>query len=155
MATASHELRSPLTSIKGYVELLGNSKGLTPRQSEFVRIILLSADRLVDLVNDLLDVAKLEANNVELVRRPTDLGEVLAEVAELMAPRLAEKHQTLDLDIDGRLPNAYVDAARVRQIVTNLLTNAHIYTADGGRLGISLRAGARDCRSRCPTTAAG
>ncbi|MEA2371943.1 MAG: hypothetical protein QOH12_2337 [Solirubrobacteraceae bacterium] len=143
VATASHELRSPLTSIKGYVELLGNSKGLTPRQSEFVRIILLSADRLVDLVNDLLDVAKLEANNVELARRPTDLGEVLAEVAELMAPRLAEKHQTLDLDIDGKLPNADVDAARVRQIVTNLLTNAHIYTADGGRLGIGLRAGAR------------
>ena len=143
VATASHELRSPLTSIKGYVELLGNSKGLTPRQSEFVRIILLSADRLVDLVNDLLDVAKLEANSVELVRRPTDLAEILAEVAELMAPRLAEKHQTLDLDIGGRLPNADVDAGRVRQIVTNLLTNAHIYTADGGRLGISLRAGAK------------
>jgi len=143
VATASHELRSPLTSIKGYVELLGSSKGLTPRQSEFVRIILLSADRLVDLVNDLLDVAKLEANNVQLVRRSTDLGEVLAEVAELIAPRLAEKHQTLDLDVGGRLPHAYVDAARVRQIVTNLLTNAHIYTAEGGRLALRLRAGAQ------------
>jgi signal transduction histidine kinase/HAMP domain-containing protein len=143
VATASHELRSPLTSIKGYVELLGNSKGLSPRQSEFVRIILLSADRLVDLVNDLLDVAKLEANNVELFRRPTDLSEVLQEVAELMHPRLEEKHQTLDLDFGGRLPQAYVDAGRARQIVTNLLTNAHIYTAEGGRLGMRLRAGPR------------
>jgi signal transduction histidine kinase/CheY-like chemotaxis protein len=143
VATASHELRSPLTSIKGYVELLGNSKGLSPRQSEFVQIILLSADRLVDLVNDLLDVAKLEANNVELFRRPTDLSEVLQEVAELMHPRLAEKHQTLDLDFGGRLPQAYVDAGRARQIVTNLLTNAHIYTAEGGRLGMRLRAGPR------------
>ncbi|HWH11102.1 MAG TPA: ATP-binding protein [Solirubrobacteraceae bacterium] len=141
VATASHELRSPLTSIKGYVELLGTSKGLTPRQSEFVRIILLSADRLVDLVNDLLDVAKLEANNVELDRRPTDVSEILEEVAELMAPRLENKHQQLDLDVGGRLPQAYVDPGRTRQIVTNLLTNAHIYTADGGRLGMRLRAG--------------
>jgi signal transduction histidine kinase/CheY-like chemotaxis protein/HAMP domain-containing protein len=141
VATASHELRSPLTSIKGYVELLGNSKGLTPRQSEFVRIIMLSADRLVDLVNDLLDVAKLEANSVELVRRPTDLAEVLQEVAELMHPRLEQKHQTLDLDVGGKLPQAFVDPGRARQIVTNLLTNAHIYTAEGGRLAMRLRAG--------------
>jgi signal transduction histidine kinase/CheY-like chemotaxis protein len=141
VATASHELRSPLTSIKGYVELLGNSKGLTTRQSEFVRIILLSADRLVELVSDLLDVAKLEANNVELLRRPTDLSEVLHEVADLMYPRLENKHQTLDLDIAGKLPQAYVDPNRARQIVTNLLTNAHLYTADGGRLGMRLRAG--------------
>jgi signal transduction histidine kinase/CheY-like chemotaxis protein len=143
VATASHELRSPLTSIKGYVELLGNSKDLTPRQSEFVRIILLSTDRLTDLVSDLLDVAKLEANKVELFRQATDLSEIVEEVAQLMRPRIDEKHQTLDLDTGGRLPMAYVDPGRARQIVTNLLTNAHVYTGEGGRLGIRLAVGPR------------
>ncbi len=142
VATASHELRSPLTSIKGYIELLGSTGGLTERQAEFVRIVALSADRLTDLVNDLLDVAKIEAGNVELYRRSTDLREVVREAAELIRPRLLEKGQTLELDVDQALPTALVDPSRVRQIVTNLLTNAHLYTAAGGRIDVRLGAGA-------------
>ena len=72
VATASHELRSPLTSIKGFVELLSRSDGLDEKQREFLDVILLSTNRLVDLVNDLLDVARIEAGQFEIHRRPTD-----------------------------------------------------------------------------------
>ena len=96
VATASHELRSPLTSIKGFVELLERSSDdMSDRQREFVEIILKSTDRLVDLVNDLLDVARIEADHVEINRRPIDVGEVVQEVVELIRPRMEAKGQHL------------------------------------------------------------
>ena len=105
VATASHELRSPLTSIKGFVELLERSpEGMSERQREFVDIILKSTDRLVDLVNDLLDVARIEADHVEINRRPIDVGEAVTEVTELMGPRIANKGQQLDVHIAPTLP---------------------------------------------------
>jgi signal transduction histidine kinase len=140
VATASHELRSPLTSIKGFVELLSRSPELGGREREFVQVILQSTDRLVDLVNDLLDVARLEAGKMEVHPRLFDVGEVVREVATLMAPRLAEKDQRLDVHVPPGLPRALADPARVRQIVINLLSNAHEYTGEGGRLSVSIRA---------------
>jgi signal transduction histidine kinase/CheY-like chemotaxis protein len=136
VATASHELRSPLTSIKGFVELLERSPGLSDRQHEFVDIILRSTDRLVDLVNDLLDVARIEADGVELNRRPIDVGEEVRDVAQLMGPRIAGKSQRLDLRVAPALPPALADAGRVRQILANLMTNAHLYTGEGGEIDV-------------------
>ena len=139
VATASHELRSPLTSIKGFVELLDRSpEDMSPRQREFVEIILRSTDRLVDLVNDLLDVARIEADHVEIDRRPIDIGEAAREVAELMGPRIEEKHQQLGVYVAPALPLAQADPGRVRQILANLLTNAHQYTPEGGRIHIGV-----------------
>ncbi len=138
IATASHELRSPLTSVKGFVELLANSpQGMSERQQEFVSIILRSTDRLVDLVNDLLDVAGLEAAQVEIRPRAVDVREIIVELAELMGPRLAAKGQSLSLELSPALPLARADPVRLRQILQNLLTNAHLYTPDDGHLQIS------------------
>jgi signal transduction histidine kinase len=139
VAMASHELRSPLTSIKGFVELLERSpENMSERQQEFVEIILRSTDRLVDLVNDLLDVAQIEADRVELNRRPIDVGEAVREVTELMGPRIASKHQQLGVYVAPALPLALADPGRVRQIVANLLTNAHLYTPDHGRIHVGV-----------------
>jgi signal transduction histidine kinase/CheY-like chemotaxis protein len=140
VATASHELRSPLTSIKGFVELLARSDHLQSRDREFVDVILRSTDRLVDLVGDLLDVARLEAGKMEVRPRPVDVGEVVREAAELLRPRIEEKRQVLDLDLPDGLPRALADPGRTRQIVINLLSNAHQYTGEGGRLAIAVRA---------------
>lgn len=141
VATASHELRSPLTSIKGFVELLGGTRDqLDDRQREFVDIIELSTNRLVDLVNDLLDVARVEAGRVEIHRRPTDMAEMVREVAMLIRPRIDEKAQRLALDVPDDLPPAFADPSRVRQILTNLITNAHLYTDSGGTISVALRA---------------
>ena len=91
VATASHELRSPLTSIKGFVELLGRSDALGDREREFVDVVLQSTDRLVELVNDLLDVARLEAGRMEIHARLFDLPSLIEEVAVLMGPRVEQK----------------------------------------------------------------
>lgn len=140
VATASHELRSPLTSIKGFVELLARSDGLDDKQREFVDVILLSTNRLVDLVNDLLDVARIEAGQIEIHRRATDVVEAVREVTTLLEPRIADKSQLLAVKLPRVLPPALADPARVRQIVTNLLTNAHLYTPPGGQIGVGLEA---------------
>jgi len=141
VATVSHELRSPLTSIKGFVELLARSpEGMSARQTEFVDIILRSTDRLVELVNDLLDVARIEADQVEINRRPVDVGEAVREIAELMGPRIAHKGQHLDLYVAPKLPLALADPGRIRQLIANLVTNAHLYTGEGGRIHVGVDA---------------
>jgi signal transduction histidine kinase/DNA-binding response OmpR family regulator len=139
VATASHELRSPLTSIKGFVELLRAGDGLDDRQREFLDIVLVSTNRLVDLVNDLLDVARLEAGRVEVHRRPVDVAEVLDDVVTLLRGRIATKDQHVNVDVAPDTPRVLADATRLRQMLTNLVTNAHLYTDDGGTL--TLRAG--------------
>ncbi len=139
VATASHELRSPLTSIKGFVELLERSPGsMSSRQREFIQIIMRSTDRLVDLVNDLLDVARIEANRFEVNRRPIDIAEPVREVLELMGPRITAKRQQLASYIAPDLPRAYADPGRVRQIVANLVTNAHMYTPADGTIDVAI-----------------
>ena len=139
VATASHELRSPLTSIKGFVELLHRSpEGMSARQREFVDIVLKSTERLTELVNDLLEVARIEADRVEIKRRPVDLGEAVREVAELMGARLEAKRQQLTVHVAPATGLALADPARVRQIVANLITNAHLYTGEGGRIHIGV-----------------
>ena len=141
VATASHELRSPLTSIKGFVELLErSSEPMSARQREFIEIIRRSTDRLVDLVNDLLDVARIEADRVEINRRPIDVGEAVREVCELMGPQIEAKGQLLGLYVAPTLPLALADSGRVRQIVANLLTNAHLYTPRDGRIHVGVEA---------------
>jgi signal transduction histidine kinase/DNA-binding NarL/FixJ family response regulator/HAMP domain-containing protein len=136
IATASHELRSPLTSIKGFIELLAADDSLSKRQREFTQIIALSTNRLVDLVNDLLDVARVEAGRAEVHPRPTDLRDVVHEVATLLRPRIEQKQQQLELDLPDDLPMALADPARIRQVLSNLLTNAHLYTDKGGTLSV-------------------
>jgi signal transduction histidine kinase len=140
VATASHELRSPLTSIKGFVELLDRGTGLGEREREFVQIIRLSTDRLVELVDDLLDLARIEAGQIEIAPRPTDLVEVVEETVRLMGPRLREKRQHLSVDAPLDLPLVLADPVRLREIVTNLLTNAHTYTPEGGHVSVRLGA---------------
>ncbi|HWC26577.1 MAG TPA: ATP-binding protein [Solirubrobacteraceae bacterium] len=140
VATASHELRSPLTSIKGFMELLEttSAENLTDRQREFIGIVLKSTDRLVELVNDLLDIARIESGQFELHARSVNLRETVEEVAALMAPRLESKRQRLDVQIFEPRPPAHADPARIRQVITNLVTNAHLYTGEGGTIALRL-----------------
>ena len=136
VATASHELRSPLTSIKGFVELLGRSEALGDREREFVDVVLQSTDRLVELVNDLLDVARLEAGRMEIHARLFDLTGVIEEVAVLIGPRVEGKDQRLVLDLPPGLPKVLADPVRVRQVLVNLISNAHEYTDEGGTITV-------------------
>jgi signal transduction histidine kinase len=135
IATASHELRSPLTSIKGFVELLAASpKRMSARQREFVSIILRSSERLVTLVDEMLDVASLEADHVEMTLAAVDVPTLVDEVIELIGARIAEKQQTLRSEADPATAKALADPQRLRQIIANLVTNAHLYTPEGGEI---------------------
>jgi signal transduction histidine kinase/HAMP domain-containing protein len=141
VTTASHELRSPLTSIKGFVELLERSpEGMSARHREFVDIIKRSTDRLVELVNDLLDLARIEADHVDINPRPIDVGEAVRELAEFIGPRIAAKQQSLGVYVAPTLPLAMADPERIRQVIGNLLTNAHLYTPEGGRIHVGVEA---------------
>ena len=108
VSLVSHELRTPLTSIKGYVDLLleGEVGELTEEQAEFLGIVGSNADRLVALVNDLLDVSRIEAGQVELHRAAVDLAGAVGAAATALRPQLAAKRQTLRLDVPGGLPPA-------------------------------------------------
>jgi signal transduction histidine kinase len=135
----SHELRTPLTSMTGFIALLLEGLGgpLRKRQREWLEIIGENADRLVTLIDDLLDMARIEVGKIELKRTPLDLAPLIREVANALRPQLEGKGQGLTLDLAEALPAIVGDADRIRQILTNLLSNAMKYTASGGRITIT------------------
>jgi PAS domain S-box-containing protein len=146
VSLVSHELRTPLTSIKGYVDLLidGDAGEVTEEQKEFLDIVKNNSDRLVLLVNDLLDVSRIEAGRVNLRLQPVDLAGSIHEVATSLRPLMEQKRQSLKLELPADLPQVRADRDRVAQIVTNLLSNAHKYTLEGG--AVTVRAQAREDR---------
>lgn len=146
----SHELRTPLTSIKGYVDLLiaGEAGEVNDEQREFLSIVKTNSDRLVALINDLLDVSRIEAGKIELRLSPVDLATSVEQVATLLRPAIEAKSQSIDLRLPARLPPALGDRDRLAQIMTNLLSNAHKYTPSGGHIEIAASAqGDRLCVS--------
>jgi signal transduction histidine kinase len=138
VSVVSHELRTPLTSIKGYVDLLvaGGVGSLDELQREFLGIVKENADRLVGLINDLLDISRIESGKVELHRAAVPLQPLVESVVQSLRPQLKAKEQTIRTNVPGDLPPAFCDQARVLQILTNLLSNAHKYTPAGGTIDV-------------------
>ena len=148
VAMVSHELRTPLTSIKGYVDLLqsGEVGDLTNEQREFLEIVKTSTDRLVELINELLDISRIEAGRVELKRRALDLPRLIRQVTDTMRPQLNAKQQAVTLDLAPALPAVWGDPDRVIQILTNFVSNAHKYTPAGGSITLRARGGGAHVR---------
>jgi signal transduction histidine kinase len=141
LAHAAHELRTPLTAILGYLALVleGEAGPATGRQRAWLDLARRHAERLVDLLEDLLALARLESGRAELQRRALDLVRLIEDVARLLRPQLDAKGQQLALDIDQTLPEISGDPARATQILTNLLANAQKYTPPGGRITVRVR----------------
>jgi signal transduction histidine kinase len=138
--TASHELRSPLTSVQGFAELLMMERdSLTPRQVETVEIILDNCRHLVRLLNDLLDLARSDAGRLAIRPRPTELGPLIEDVVRSMRAQTDSSAQTLTERIDPDLPTVEVEPDRIRQILVNLVTNAHEYSPEGASIEVSAR----------------
>ncbi|MBS1888886.1 MAG: HAMP domain-containing histidine kinase [Actinobacteria bacterium] len=141
--TASHELRSPLTSVQGFAELLMMDRdSLTPRQVETVEIILDNCRHLVRLLNDLLDLARSDAGRLSIRPQPTAPGPLVEDVVRTMRAQTAATDQTLTQRIDPNLPLVNVEPDRIRQILVNLVTNAHDYSPE--RASIQVRARVAD-----------
>jgi len=141
VSMVSHELRTPLTCIQGYAELLleRESGALNEERRECLMTVKDSADRLVGLINDLLDLARIEAGRIDLRRTTLDLSRVIQDVAASLRPLVDGKRQRLTLDLDDPLPAVWADGERVTQILMNLLSNAHKYTPREGRITVAAR----------------
>ncbi|HXF30313.1 MAG TPA: HAMP domain-containing sensor histidine kinase [Solirubrobacterales bacterium] len=138
--TASHELRSPLTSVQGFAELLMLDRdSLTQRQVETVEIILDNCRHLVRLLNDLLDLARSDAGRLTIRPRPTRLTPLLEDVVRTMRAQTDKSEQTLTENIEPDLPLVEVEPDRIRQILLNLLTNAHEYSPERASIQLTAR----------------
>jgi signal transduction histidine kinase len=137
VAAVSHELRTPLTSMSGFLEMLGDEEHeLSASGRKYIDVIRRSNARLQRSVEDLLLVAEIEADRLELDLAPADLAELATATVESALPAAAEKGIELLLDVKGRLP-LEADAGRLRQVLDNLLSNALKFTSDGGSVLLS------------------
>ena len=138
VATVSHELRTPMTSIRGYVDvlLMGAAGAVNENQAHFLNIIKNNTERLNILVNDLLDVSRIESGRVTLSPQALDLREIAEDVIGDVLRRSQEENKPMALSLDApkRLPHVYGDIERVRQILGNLVDNAYHYTPENGTI---------------------
>jgi GAF domain-containing protein/DNA-binding response OmpR family regulator len=140
ISTVSHELRTPMTSIKGYADLLlsGNEKigQLNPMQHRFVKVIQSNSNRLTDLVNDILEISRIETGRIKLEFTALDMIQLIREVAQSFEGQMVQKTMHLWLKLPGYLPDVWADKARLTQILVNLIGNAWQYTPEGGSISI-------------------
>jgi signal transduction histidine kinase len=143
LATVSHELRTPLTSIIGYSEMLeaGIAGELTPEQGGFVETIRSKGELLLQLISSLLDLNKLERGQLRLNPEYIDPRALLAEVRETLLPEAEKRKIKLEAVWHDDVPVIQADPVRLRQIITNLASNALKFTPNRGRVQLSVRAG--------------
>jgi PAS domain S-box-containing protein len=143
VATVSHELRTPMTSIKGYVDILlmGVAGDLTEQQLRFLSVVQDNTQRLTILVNDLLDLSRIEAGQVNLSLQPLDLNDLVTDVLkDIQSLSVAEeKPMQFNVEIPIGLPRITGDPVRVRQILVNLLENAYNYTLPEGQISLQAK----------------
>jgi signal transduction histidine kinase len=142
ISTVSHELRTPMTSIKGYTDLLflGMAGGLTDAQRNFLKIIKSNADRLTALVNDILDISRIETGRMRLTIGALDLGQIIGQIVVSFQGQYREKGLNLVWEEPQGLPDVRGDAARVAQVLSNLIANAWQYSPAGGTVTVSVHA---------------
>ncbi len=137
LATMSHELRTPLNSIIGFSDVLGQIKSLDDKQKRYVQNIQKSGKVLLDMINDILDLAKVESGKMELRLSHFRIEQVLAAQCDMARPLTERKNIDLETEIEPRLPELYQDQGKVQQILNNLLSNAIKFTPEGGRIVVA------------------
>jgi signal transduction histidine kinase len=139
LATMSHELRTPLNSILGFSEVLGSIDALDEKQKRYVQNIQKSGKTLLEMINDILDLAKIESGKMETRLTDFHIAQVVAAQCDMARPLTERKNIDLESQIDADLPPLHQDQARVQQILNNLLSNAIKFTPEGGRIAVSAR----------------
>lgn len=136
VSTVSHDLRSPLTAILGYVELLDRVGPVNSQQSDFIRRIRMSVNNITALINDLLDLGRIEAG-FDVHNEVTYFNAIIGYAIEGLRSQLNEKNQNLIVDVSDDLPPVLGNPIRLRQMVNNLLGNAVKYTPAGGEIRVN------------------
>lgn len=141
LASMSHELRTPLNSILGFSDLLlrQSAGSLSDRQLNHVQTIEKSGEHLLQLINDILDLSKIEAGKTELNLKPISIHYLCTECLKMIQVRALKKRLALTLELDYRLEQVNIDERRACQILINLLSNAVKFTPEGGKIKLSSR----------------
>ncbi|MBI5166788.1 MAG: DUF3365 domain-containing protein [candidate division NC10 bacterium] len=139
LANMSHELRTPLNSVLGFSEVLidGMAGELNEKQARYINNILTSGKHLLSLINDILDLSKVEAGKLEFQPEEFSLSEALKGAITLVRPLASKKGLKMELEVDERLSTINADPVRFKQIMNNLLSNAIKFTPEGGRVRIA------------------
>ena len=141
LANMSHELRTPLNSINGFSEVLFDETfgPLNEKQKKYVNNVLVSGKHLLLLINQILDMAKVESGKMKLSLSNVPIGSVLNEIALLITDLAGKKNIQIQLEIDEQLPVIEADELKIKEVIYNLLSNAVKFTPDGGRIGMRSR----------------
>ena len=139
LASMSHELRTPLNSILGFADLLERQRKetLSENQVKQVKAIKRSGEHLLQLINDILDLSKIEAGKTELDLQPVVVHSLCSQCLRMVQPRADKKRIALSLELDYQIERAELDERRVRQILINLLSNAIKFTPEAGKVKLS------------------
>jgi signal transduction histidine kinase/DNA-binding response OmpR family regulator len=142
LANMSHELRTPLNAILGFAELLhdGQVDPASPTHKEFLGDILISGRHLLQLINDVLDLAKVEAGKLEFRPEPVEVPRLVGEVIAILRTSAAQKQIRLETQLDPRVAELTVDPARLKQVAYNYLSNALKFTPQGGNVTLRIKA---------------
>lgn len=139
LATMTHELRTPLNSILGFSDVLAGAENLNEKQQRYLGNIQSSGKNLLTLINDILDIAKIEAGKMDLHIIECSVGDLVEGMAGMMRPLAEKRNIEVSCEIDPDLPLLVQDAGKIQQILYNLLSNAVKFTPEGGRVQLSAR----------------
>ena len=139
LASMSHELRTPLNAVIGFSELLEQEifGALNDKQRAYVGNVLISGRHLLQLVNDILDISKVEAGRMDLALEPTPIGGLVDIARSVIAAMATKKGIDLEVDVSADLPRLFVDPGRIKQVLYNLISNAIKFTPSGGTVRVS------------------
>ncbi|MBK9051369.1 MAG: GAF domain-containing protein [Chloroflexi bacterium] len=138
VSLVAHELRVPMTSIKGYADLMnkGLAGPLNEQQQSFLAVILRNLDRMSVLIRDLSDINHIESGKMKFEMSPFDLQLVVKDVVGSLREAMEARQQAYEMNLQPQLPEVYADRTRIGQVLTNLVSNAHKYTPDRGRITV-------------------
>ena len=136
LANMSHELRTPLNSILGFSDVLKSIDSLNDKQKRYVTRIRESGSTLLDMINDILDLAKVESGKMEVKLSEFDIGRIVNAQCDILRPLSDDKNIDLLVEVEENLPPIFQDQAKLQQILMNLLSNAIKFTPEGGRITV-------------------
>jgi signal transduction histidine kinase len=140
VSVVTHELRVPMTSIKGYAEMMSMSGNINDQQTRFLDIIMTNVERMNVLVSDLSDVSRIESGRLKLeIDTDINLKEVVEKVVPSMQNEIERREHKVKIDMSDKLPPVKADPQRLAQILTNLVSNAYKYTPNGGTITIKAK----------------